>query len=132
MSGIGYSSPDWGMAGYYAQEDEVQLQEEYQAYLESKYRDIYEQNKDSIILFVAFQSNQYRMNLKETGINDYDLQGWREFLMEATTSESDEIMLGVMWAIKNGEDFSFCDEIDGLADKWIENQQSEIQSKLLG
>lgn len=131
MSGIGYSSPDWGMAAYYAQEDAKQRLEEYQEYLDGQERKIYEQNKERVLLFVAQQANQYRIGLEDAGIDDYSLQGWREFLADSATLESNEIMRAVTWAIKDGKDFTFCDEIDGLADKWIAYQQSEIQSKLL-
>lgn len=130
MSGIGYSSPDWGMSAYYAQEDAKQRLEGYQEYLDGQEREIYEQNKERVLLFVAQQANQHRLELKDAGIDDYDLQGWREFLADGAALESNEIMRAVTWAIKDGEDFTFCDEIDGLADKWIAHQQSEIQSKL--
>ena len=119
MSGIGYSFPDWGMAAYYAQEDAKQRLEEYHEYLDGQEREIYEQNKERVLLFVAQQANQYRLELEDAGIDDYNDQGWREFLADGAALESDEIMRAVTWAIKDGKDFTFCDEIDGLADKWI-------------
>ena len=45
MSNIGYSSPDWGMAGYYAQEDAAQKWEEYQEYLYDQELKNYESQK---------------------------------------------------------------------------------------
>ena len=57
---IGYLSPDWGMAGYYAQEDAAQKWEEYQEYLYDQERKNYETNKERVLQFAAKIAKAYQ------------------------------------------------------------------------
>lgn len=74
MSNIGYSSSDWGMAGYYAQEDATQKWEEYQEYLYDRERKNYETNKERVLQFAAETAKAYQ---DESNGEEYSTETWR-------------------------------------------------------
>lgn len=120
MSNIGFSSPDWGMAGYYAQEDAAQKWEEYQEYLYDREQKNYESNKERVLQFAAETAKAYQ---DESDGEEYSTETWREWLAEESAWIDDDLNKAVMFAIREEEDFTFAEAIDGLAYKHIEKSQ---------
>lgn len=117
---IGYLSPDWGMSGYYAQEDAAQKWEEYQEYLYDREQKNYESNKDRVLQFAAETAKAYQ---GESDGEEYDTETWRELLANDAAWVDDDLNKSVMFAIREEEDFTFAEAIDGLAYKHIEKSQ---------
>lgn len=111
MSNIGFSSPDWGMSGYYAQEDAAQKWEEYQEYLYDRERKNYETNKDRVLQFAAKIAKAYQ---EESDGEEYNTETWRECLAAESAWIDDDLNKAVMFAIREEEDFTFAEAIDGL------------------
>lgn len=111
MSNIGYSSPDWGMADYYAQEDAAQKWEEYQEYLYDQERKNYEVNKERCLQFASKIAKAYQ---DESDGEEYSTETWREWLAEDAAWVDDDLNKAVMFAIREEEDFTFTEAIDGL------------------
>lgn len=120
MSNIGYSSPDWGMAGYYAQEDAAQKWEEYQEHLYDQELKNYESQKEKVLQFARFVADAYR---ESADGEEYSTETWREWLAEDAAWIDDDLNKAVMFAIREEEDFTFAEAIDGLACKHIEQAQ---------
>ncbi len=121
MSNIGFSSPDWGMSGYYAQEDAAQKWEEYQEYLYDRERKNYETNKEQVLQFAGKIAKAYQ---DESDGEEYSTETWREWLAEESSWIDDDLNKAVMFAIREEEDFTFAEAIDGLAYKHIEQAQT--------
>ena len=117
---IGYTSPDWGMSGYYAQEDAAQKWEEYQEYLYDREQKNYESNKDRVLQFAAEIAKAYQ---EESDGEEYNTETWRECLAAESAWIDDDLNKAVMFAIREEEDFTFAEAIDGLACKHIEQEK---------
>lgn len=118
---IGYTSPDWGMSGYYAQEDAAQKWEEYQEYLYDREQKNYESNKDRVLQFAAEIAKAYQ---EESDGEEYNTETWRECLAAESAWIDDDLNKAVMFAIREEEDFTFAEAIDGLVGEHIEQAQT--------
>lgn len=112
MSNVGFSSPDWGMAGYYAQEDAAQKWEEYQEYLYDQERKNYEVNKERCLQFASKIAKAYQ---DESDGEEYSTETWREWLANDSALVDDDLNRAVIFAIREEEPFTFAEAIDDLA-----------------
>ena len=112
MSNIGFSSPDWGMAGYYAQEDAYQKWEEYREEQFENERRNYESQKEEVLNFAQFVADAYR---ESADGEDYETESWREWLANDSALVDDDLNKAVLFAIREEEPFTFAEAIDDLA-----------------
>ena len=104
MGIIGYSSPDWGMGGYYAQENMKQLLDDWK----EENRSLHE----SELLKIAKKSA--REFIEDADGEPYKQEDWETYLKEDSCFDKDT-KAAMNYAIDEKEWFTRAENIDSLA-----------------
>lgn len=105
MGIIGYSSPDWGMGGYYAQANMKQLLDDWK----EENRSLHE----SELLEIAKKSA--REFIEDADGEPYVQEDWETYLSEDARSVDEDTEAAMNYAIDEKEWFTRAENIDSLA-----------------
>lgn len=105
MGIIGYSSPDWGMGGYYAQENMKQLLDDWK----EENRSLHE----SELLKIAKKSA--REFIEDADGEPYKQEDWEMYLTEDASCVDKDTEAAMNYAIDEKEWFTRAEYIDSLA-----------------
>lgn len=105
MGIIGYSSPDWGMGGYYAREDIQQLLDDW----EVENRLLHE----SELIEIAKKSA--REFIRDADGEPYKQEDWEMYLTEDASRADKDTEAAMNYAIDDGDWFTLAENIDRLA-----------------
>lgn len=105
MGIIGYSSPDWGMGGYYAREDMRQAWDDWEA----ENRRLHE----SELIEIAKKSA--REFIEDADGEPYAQEDWETYLSEDARSVDKDTEAAMNYAIDEKEWFTRAEYIDSLA-----------------
>lgn len=105
MGIIGYSSPDWGMGGYYAREDMRQAWDDWEA----ENRLLHE----SELLEIAKKSA--REFIRDADGGPYAQEDWETYLTEDASCVDKDTEAAMNYAIDDGDWFTRAEYIDSLA-----------------
>lgn len=105
MGIIGYSSPDWGMGRYYAQENMKQLLDDWK----EENRSLHE----SELLEIAKKSA--REFIEDADGEPYAQEDWETYLSEDARSVDEDTEAAMNYAIDEKEWFTRAENIDSLA-----------------
>lgn len=105
MGIIGYSSPDWGMGGYYAQENMKQLLDDWEA----ENRCLHE----SELLEIAKKSA--REFIEDADGEPYAQEDWEMYLTEDASRVNKDTDAAMNYAIDDGDWFTLAENIGRLA-----------------
>ncbi|WP_196428086.1 hypothetical protein [Neisseria polysaccharea] len=105
MGIIGYSSPDWGMGGYYAREDMRQAWDDWEA----ENRRLHE----SELIEIAKKSA--REFIRDADGEPYAQEDWETYLTEDASCVDKDTEAAMNYAIDEREWFTLAEYIDSLA-----------------
>lgn len=105
MGIIGYSSPDWGMGGYYAREDMRQAWDDWE--MENHLL------HESELLEIAKKSA--REFICDADGETYKQEDWEMYLTEDASRVDKDTEAAMNYAIDNGDWFTLAENIDRLA-----------------
>lgn len=105
MGIIGYSSPDWGMGGYYAREDMRQAWDDW----EVENRLLHE----SELIEIAKKSA--REFIRDADGEPYTQEDWEMYLTEDASCADKDTEAAMNYAIDDGDWFTLAEHINSLA-----------------